>query len=143
MSEVSASANEILTPELDRLLEKYDRPGPRYTSYPTAPAWNEMPSSRMREALHDYAERDDKGPKGHSLQIDLEQGHEQEAAEDRSDQRGTDDHAHAPTHGKRQNDEHDGNRFAKVDQKGADRLVHNIRLPVHTLDLDPDRQVGG
>ena len=51
MSEVSASANEILTPELDRLLEKYDRPGPRYTSYPTAPAWNEMPSSRMREAL--------------------------------------------------------------------------------------------
>ena len=61
MSEVSASANEIMTPELERLLEKYDRPGPRYTSYPTAPAWNEMPSSKMREALHDYAKRDDAG----------------------------------------------------------------------------------
>ena len=61
MSEISASAIEILTPELERLLEKYDRPGPRYTSYPTAPAWDELPSSRMREALHDYAARDDKG----------------------------------------------------------------------------------
>lgn len=61
MSEVSASANQILTPELDRLLEKYDRPGPRYTSYPTAPAWQVLPASRMREALHDYARRDDAG----------------------------------------------------------------------------------
>lgn len=61
MSEVSASARQILTPELDRLLEKYDRPGPRYTSYPTAPAWEELPESRMREALEDYARRDDAG----------------------------------------------------------------------------------
>ena len=61
MSEISASAREILTPELERLLEKYDRPGPRYTSYPTAPAWEELPASRMREALHDYAARDDRG----------------------------------------------------------------------------------
>ena len=56
MTDISASAAEILTPELERLLEKYDRPGPRYTSYPTAPAWEELPSSRMREALHDYEE---------------------------------------------------------------------------------------
>jgi oxygen-independent coproporphyrinogen-3 oxidase len=61
MTDISASAAEILTPELERLLDKYDRPGPRYTSYPTAPAWEELPSSRMREALHDYAARDDKG----------------------------------------------------------------------------------
>jgi oxygen-independent coproporphyrinogen-3 oxidase len=61
MTEISASALEILTPELERLLQKYDRPGPRYTSYPTAPAWEKLPSSRMHEALHDYAARDDKG----------------------------------------------------------------------------------
>ena len=30
------------TPEqLETLLRKYDRPGPRYTSYPTAPAWSD------------------------------------------------------------------------------------------------------
>jgi oxygen-independent coproporphyrinogen-3 oxidase len=30
------------------LLRKYDRPGPRYTSYPTAPEWSE------RFTRHDY-----------------------------------------------------------------------------------------
>ena len=25
----------------DQFLAKYNRPGPRYTSYPTAPVWNE------------------------------------------------------------------------------------------------------
>ena len=52
MSEVSASANEILTPELDRRLEKYDRPGPRYTSYPTAPAWNFLKPSTAKGSRH-------------------------------------------------------------------------------------------
>ncbi len=27
--------------EIEHLLQKYDRPGPRYTSYPTAPVWTE------------------------------------------------------------------------------------------------------
>ncbi|RKZ17499.1 oxygen-independent coproporphyrinogen III oxidase [bacterium] len=61
MSEISASAREILDPDLERLLEKYDRPGPRYTSYPTAPAWGELNADRMKQALHDYAKRDDAG----------------------------------------------------------------------------------
>ncbi len=34
------------------LLRKYDRPGPRYTSYPTAPIWNdEVNSETYRESL--------------------------------------------------------------------------------------------
>jgi len=33
--------------------------------------------------IHHHAECDDKGPEGHPLQIDLEQGHEQEATKDR------------------------------------------------------------
>ncbi len=34
------------------LLRKYDRPGPRYTSYPTVPVWsNEVTASHYREAL--------------------------------------------------------------------------------------------
>jgi len=38
-----------ITPDL---LEKYDRPGPRYTSYPTAPEWREtFDDAAYREAL--------------------------------------------------------------------------------------------
>jgi oxygen-independent coproporphyrinogen-3 oxidase len=33
------------------LIEKYDRPGPRYTSYPTAPEWTEFPPSQYEEHL--------------------------------------------------------------------------------------------
>lgn len=33
------------------LLRKYDRPGPRYTSYPTAPMWNESVDSEVYRAL--------------------------------------------------------------------------------------------
>ncbi|MBI5197760.1 MAG: coproporphyrinogen III oxidase, partial [Nitrospirae bacterium] len=45
------------------LLVKYDRPGPRYTSYPTAPVWTETfgPSefvSEIRETHGDHLPRD-------------------------------------------------------------------------------------
>ncbi len=34
------------------LLKKYDRPGPRYTSYPTVPVWSNMVgASDYRQAL--------------------------------------------------------------------------------------------
>ena len=34
------------------LLRKYDRPGPRYTSYPTAPVWsNDIGADAYAEAL--------------------------------------------------------------------------------------------
>ena len=42
MSQASSDTFEI--PELEtveRLISKYDKPGPRYTSYPTAPVWTE------------------------------------------------------------------------------------------------------
>jgi oxygen-independent coproporphyrinogen-3 oxidase len=32
--------------ELKRLLEKYDVPAPRYTSYPTVPYWSDIPSTK-------------------------------------------------------------------------------------------------
>ena len=35
---VSLGEQEIQVPPA--LLDKYDRPGPRYTSYPTAPEWD-------------------------------------------------------------------------------------------------------
>lgn len=47
---MSINANEIdVTPEL---LARHDRPGPRYTSYPTAPEWSEaFTQTGYREAL--------------------------------------------------------------------------------------------
>ena len=50
-----------LPAEVDALLDKYDRPGPRYTSYPTAPAWRAMEASELKSALHRYAAADDRG----------------------------------------------------------------------------------
>ena len=48
MNEANQSDLHV-TPEL---LQRYDRPGPRYTSYPTAPVWKEdFGDSEYREAL--------------------------------------------------------------------------------------------
>lgn len=42
------------------LLEKYDRPGPRYTSYPTVPEWRgEFDANAYRDALVAAAQQDD------------------------------------------------------------------------------------
>src|SRR5213594_4308990 len=38
-------------------LAKYNRPGPRYTSYPTAPVWNDAFGPADLERVHDEAER--------------------------------------------------------------------------------------
>jgi oxygen-independent coproporphyrinogen-3 oxidase len=43
-----------VTPEF---LARYDRPGPRYTSYPTAPVWNDHFGPADLEAAHADAER--------------------------------------------------------------------------------------
>ena len=39
------------------LLERYNRPGPRYTSYPTAPVWNDSFGPDDLERVHEEAER--------------------------------------------------------------------------------------
>jgi len=45
----------IITPEV---LARYNKPGPRYTSYPTVPAWTEsFGENDYREALNDLATR--------------------------------------------------------------------------------------
>ena len=42
------------------LLRKYDRPGPRYTSYPTAPVWsNEIKTDMYIQALQNASARED------------------------------------------------------------------------------------
>src|SRR5260370_15187434 len=41
---ISLGDREIQVPL--SLLDKYDRPGPRYTSYPTAPEWDDQYGSR-------------------------------------------------------------------------------------------------
>jgi oxygen-independent coproporphyrinogen-3 oxidase len=41
--------------ELHPLLEKYNQPGPRYTSYPTAPAFREQFHSDERKAMFEHA----------------------------------------------------------------------------------------
>ena len=43
MSELKTQAGEKLEVGAvsEELLEKYNRPGPRYTSYPTAPVWQD------------------------------------------------------------------------------------------------------
>ncbi len=43
-----------VTPEF---LARYDRPGPRYTSYPTAPVWSDNFGPADLEAAHQEAER--------------------------------------------------------------------------------------
>jgi len=50
-----------LPADVEALLDKYDRPGPRYTSYPTAPAWRDMGPDEFRDALHRYVKADDAG----------------------------------------------------------------------------------
>jgi oxygen-independent coproporphyrinogen-3 oxidase len=40
----------------DEFLARYDRPGPRYTSYPTAPVWNDSYGPADLEAAHAKAE---------------------------------------------------------------------------------------
>ena len=37
-------------------LERYNRPGPRYTSYPTAPVWNGSFGASDLEKVHQEAE---------------------------------------------------------------------------------------
>ena len=58
---MSAEGYRGLPADLEALLEKYDRPGPRYTSYPTAPAWRDLGPDELRAALHRYAAADDAG----------------------------------------------------------------------------------
>jgi oxygen-independent coproporphyrinogen-3 oxidase len=41
----------------EQFLAKYNRPGPRYTSYPTAPVWNDAFGSADLEKAHEEAER--------------------------------------------------------------------------------------
>src|SRR5437764_7732179 len=40
----------------EEFLAKYNRPGPRYTSYPTAPVWNDAFGPRDLENVFDEAE---------------------------------------------------------------------------------------
>ena len=41
----------------EEFLSKYNRPGPRYTSYPTAPVWNDAFGPADLERAHEEAER--------------------------------------------------------------------------------------
>src|SRR5260370_587410 len=41
----------------EEFLAKYNRPGPRYTSYPTAPVWNDAFGPSDLERVHEEAER--------------------------------------------------------------------------------------
>src|SRR6202140_2158663 len=57
----------LTTPSLQRMREelhvseeflaRYNRPGPRYTSYPTAPVWNDAFGPDDLESVHDEAQR--------------------------------------------------------------------------------------
>ena len=51
--------NPDITPEI---LKRYDRPGPRYTSYPTAPEWDSaFGDPEYRSALTEAGSRSDEG----------------------------------------------------------------------------------
>src|ERR1700752_3158743 len=41
----------------EEFLERYNRPGPRYTSYPTAPVWNDSFGPAELQKVHEEAER--------------------------------------------------------------------------------------
>ncbi len=55
------AADDFAIPDLEsvrRLIPKYERPGPRYTSYPTAPVWSEgFGELEFRDALARAADR--------------------------------------------------------------------------------------
>src|SRR5216117_1207340 len=40
----------------EEFLAKYNRPGPRYTSYPTAPIWNDSFGAKDLEKVHEEAD---------------------------------------------------------------------------------------
>jgi oxygen-independent coproporphyrinogen-3 oxidase len=54
MNSKMRTANEMLNLEVsDEFLAKYNRPGPRYTSYPTAPVWDDkFHQADLEEFLH-------------------------------------------------------------------------------------------
>jgi len=65
------SANESLDIIIDgqraaisrEILEKYNQPGPRYTSYPTAPEWNDnFGPEQLREAFHEAESKSSPAP---------------------------------------------------------------------------------
>src|SRR5581483_6078323 len=41
----------------EEFLSRYNRPGPRYTSYPTAPVWNDAFGPEDLEKIHEEADR--------------------------------------------------------------------------------------
>jgi oxygen-independent coproporphyrinogen-3 oxidase len=50
----------MAVPISEAFVEKYNKPGPRYTSYPTVPAWKQaFGETDYREALHELAGRPD------------------------------------------------------------------------------------
>ena len=50
----------MAVPISEAFVEKYNKPGPRYTSYPTVPAWKQnFGEAEYREALHELAGRPD------------------------------------------------------------------------------------
>ena len=54
---VNNSADSLQVGQItDAVLEKYNRPGPRYTSYPTAPVWKDDFSSDDLENYYMLAE---------------------------------------------------------------------------------------
>ncbi len=59
----SSSANSLTQESLEitpELLNRYDRPGPRYTSYPTAPEWNhDFGATEYTQALSKASENTD------------------------------------------------------------------------------------
>ena len=49
-----------MTPSLQELITRYDKPGPRYTGYPMPPAWNDnLDESVLLEAIDTVSEHDD------------------------------------------------------------------------------------
>jgi len=50
----------MAVPISEAFVEKYNQPGPRYTSYPTVPAWKQaFGEAEYREALHELTDRPD------------------------------------------------------------------------------------
>ena len=88
-----------------------------------------------------HAERDHQSAERHALQVDAEDGHHHEGAQDRQQQSAPDDHAHSPAERNGQHGEDDRHGLAQVDQEAVHRRAHLVRLPGDPVHLDAVRQL--
>ena len=89
--------------------------------------------------VHHHPHGDDQSAQGHTLQVDAEHRQQDKRGENSQNQRGPNNDAHAYAHEQRKHHQHDADGLRETDEKVVDRLVDDVRHPMHMVHLDADR----